>query len=741
MKNWENGVVSFDKAITRWDEAVPIGNGIVGCLLWGDGAPLRMSLDRSDLWDCRPAPRSLEDDFKFDTLVRLVREGKRPEYCKMFMDCWLHPTPTKIPAGCLELDFGEKAGKVESRLSIFKAEAIVRLCYRENEALVYSFLHADKKLGYIKVLGRIPEVRLQTHDFTPWDKEEKMPDESIRQLGYPPVECFDCDGVRVVLQETCTDFSFAIVMGMKHLPDGMEIVYHVICSSQGANWLEDGIALVKEGLRNGYDGEKETHTAWWDAYWSRSRLSLPDKYLENGWYLANYMLACCSGKGCPPMALQGVWSADEGLLPPWKGEYAANVNLQFCYRHYLAANHWEEGKVVLDHLWNMRHAAAKCAREFYDAEGYFMPTSSSLDGQTVGGYPQCYSLGNQIWQALMFYDYYLYSGDEEFLRGRAYPYLKGTAAVMERWLEPQGEKLVFAISASPEYRESQHQAWLKSMSTYDITLCRCLYSVLSTMAETIEPQECEHWQEMLQRLPQIPTQSGQGVLIAEEEPLAFSHRHHSHLIGMYPLDMIRYHGSEQEKIWMEESIHKLEEMGTGLWVGFSFTWLAAFYARMGNGEGAAHQLHLFYKYLCSPNGFHLNGDFKRAGITSLHYRPFTLEANLQAADAVQEMLLQCHEEDIRLFPAIPGDWEGETISFQNLCVHGGVTVSAEWKDKVLFVEFCASRKKDLLLINPFQGHVCVKRDGCEDQILKCQEGERLEINMESGEKVYLCSVD
>ena len=94
-----------------------------------------------------------------------------------------------------------------------------------------------------------------------------------------------------------------------------------------------------------------------------------------------------------------------------------------------------------------------------------------------------------------------------------------------------------------------------------------------------------------------------------------------------------------------------------MWVGFSFVWMAHLYAVQGNGEGAYEQLRIFWESFCSPNGFHLNGDYKRRGYTTFHYRPFTLEANMYAADGLQEMLLQTRKGRIDLFPAVPESWK------------------------------------------------------------------------------------
>ena len=135
----------FQKTATRWDEAIPLGSGLTGCLIWGNGAPLRLSLDRGDLWDTRPAPEVLAEDYTYEELIRLVQQKKQDEIRRRFDDFYNYPTPTKIPAGRLELSFGKAADNVDSHLSLHRAEASVNLHFGEQSARVCSFLHANQK--------------------------------------------------------------------------------------------------------------------------------------------------------------------------------------------------------------------------------------------------------------------------------------------------------------------------------------------------------------------------------------------------------------------------------------------------------------------------------------------------------------------------------------------------------------------------------------------------------------------
>lgn len=202
---------------------------------------------------------------------------------------------------------------------------------------------------------------------------------------------------------------------------------------------------------------------------------------------------------------------------------------------------------------------------------------------------------------------------------------------------------------------------------------RYLFAQLLELSALVCPGDAALWRSTLEKLPPLAV-NGKGVYrVSPDEDLRESHRHFSHLMAIHPLRLTNYDTAENRRI-IDACILDQELLGTGLWVGFSFAWMAELYAVQGNGEGAAAQLEIFWRYCCSPNGFHLNGDYKCGGFTTWHYRPFTLEGNMCAADALQEMLLFSEGDTIRLFPAIPARFE--TAEFENFRAQNGLLVSA-----------------------------------------------------------------
>lgn len=422
----------FTKPIKRWDEALPLGNGLTGCLVWGDGVPLKFSLDRGDLWDKRPAAETLSENYRYERLIEMVHAKDHEGIVKQFEDFYMtRPTPTKLPAGRLELDYGQAADRVESRLSLYSAMAEVNLAFGERRSQVASYLHANEPWGYIRISGDapLPTARLVAPKYA---KEETGGDEApgsllnmeLTLLGYPAASAGSEGSYSWFHQRTTGEDAYGIVM-CHHVIDAntMEIAYIVSSSQDGSDWLDNARRKAAEALQLGFQASAAGHSNWWKSFWDKSAIKLPDQECERLWYLSNYYLGSCSRKGAPPMPLQGVWTADEGLLPPWKGDYHHDLNTQMSYWHYMKANHLEEGESFLDFLWDLVPQARQFARDFFDAPGICLPSVMSIDGQSLGGWVM-YStnLVNQIWLCQAFDHYWLYTGDEQFLRDKAYIY-------------------------------------------------------------------------------------------------------------------------------------------------------------------------------------------------------------------------------------------------------------------------------------------------------------------------------
>lgn len=660
-------------ATNNWDEGLPLGNGKTGSLVYGSN-PLKITVDRTDLWDLRPNEVTLEKGFNFKNLVKLSESGKEEEWKereRLFEDIFMgKPYPSKITAGHIVLDFGKNVKNVCYTLDT--DNSIVKI-YADNRLIAEVFVFDEPNAGVIKLYEKA-EIKLHVPAYLSGkpeggsgigDNAENM------SLGYPKAKICENGGFKWYEQNTHTDYSFGIATyRVKN-----EIYYTLATTDDDKNYIDYAKNLLLKAAEKGFDKLFDEHKKAWKKYRAKSSVKTGDKLIDETYKKSWYLFKCCSKKGGYPMPLQGVWTADNDCLPPWKGDYHHDTNTELSYQAYLKANRLEEGEAFIDYLWKLKPAYEKFAKEFFGVKGLLLPSCSTLDGKAMGGWAQ-YSLSPTmtIWAAQSFDEYYLYTGDEKFLKNRAYPFFKKVGQAIKGLLTEKNGKLYLPVSSSPEIFDNARKSYLEPNSNFDLALMIYLFKTLKGYAEKLGESAAEY-EEILGKLDDLAIDKNGVVMLDKTQYLPETHRHFSHVMCLYPLHLINYDTEEHKKIY-ENTLLNLETLGTGYWVGFSFPMSAQIYAMAKKGNAAKERLGQFCKGFVAENGFHLNGDYKHYGYTWFHYRPFTLESLYGFADALHEMLLQDHQGFIELFPAIPDEWKNTTIGFKNLRSRGGLLISA-----------------------------------------------------------------
>ncbi|HLP17363.1 MAG TPA: hypothetical protein VK470_13960, partial [Bacteroidota bacterium] len=383
-----------------------------------------------------------------------------------------------------------------------------------------------------------------------------------------------------------------------------------------------------------------------------------------------------SRTGAPPISLQAIWTADNGKLPPWKGDFHSDLNTQLSYWPAYSGNHLEEGAVFTDWLWEHRSEFSAYARRVFGADGLNVPGVATLDGQPMGGW-HMYAMSPTVasWLAQNFYLQWRYSMDRDFLLKRAYPWVSDAARFIEQVTKVGADGTrALPMSSSPEFNDGGIEAWFLEMTNYDRALCRYVFRTAAELAgEAGKAEEQSHWLMREKEISPFDIDAETGLTIAKNVPYVKSHRHFSHLMAIHPLGLLNYDAPADRRV-IETSVANLEKNGSSEWKGYSFSWLGNIYARMHEGEKAADALRTFARCYCSENSFHLNEDLcKRRPDQSTHL-PFTLEGNFAFASGIQEMLLQSHAGYIDVFPALPRTWTD--VAFTRLRAEGAILVSA-----------------------------------------------------------------
>ena len=423
-----------------------------------------------------------------------------------------------------------------------------------------------------------------------------------------------------------------------------------------------------------------------------------------------YLLTSSSRAGGPAANLQGIWNGE--LRPAWSSNYTININTQM--------NYWAAGPLaVTDHaeplislVERVAESGRDVARELYGCRGWVAHHNTDLWGWSlpVGmghGAPSwaIWMMGG-VWLAHSLWDLYEFADDEELLRERIWPLLRGASEFCLDWLQVDGDGVAFlAPSTSPEnaYRDTDDvPRALGLTATMDRELIRSLFQRAlraSDVLDEVGPLRGE-LEAALATIPE-PGIGRDGRLlewseeVPEHEP---AHRHLSPLVGLYPLDLITPEGTPAHA---DAARRFLDARGPGA-MGWSWAWKIALRARLGDGE-AAHDL---LTQALAP----YDGDARRHGpvdgsewggllpnLFSTH-PPFQIDGNLGFPAAIAELLLQSHAGVVHLLPALPAAWPEGGVT--GLGARGGLAVDLEWSEgrlRAAVLRNTGSRPREVLV--------------------------------------------
>ncbi len=724
----------LEAPVHNWDEGIPLGNGLSGGLLFGGGRELILGLDRGDLWDERPAPG-----------VGAGWWRKHPwsgDPHASWETAYQGASPTKLPGGQVRIAFPEGHELKKFQLDFARAEGRVET---SGGGVLRAVFHATESVALLEISGVRPEsIRvlspLKVAGGGSAGTAGHSPG-SVNQLGYPAALSGKEGAARWYVQRAAGGFSYCVCLESKDIGGGGTLVA-VAIGAEGGGWdpLPMARSRCARALAGGYEKAVETHREWWREFWASSSLRIPRADIQRQYVFNRYLYGAGSRRGAPPMPLQGVWTANDGKLPPWKGDYHNDLNTQMTYIAYFASGDFDAGGSFLDYLWERRKVFRDFASDFYGTDGLSVPGVMTLAGQPLGGWPQ-YSLSptNTAWNAHQFYLHWRYTMDDVFLRERAWPWCSEAGKCLAALLKPdENGVLKLPRSSSPEIHDNSARAWMTPNTNYDNMCLRMLFLSLAEMADAQQfGPEADGWRALADGLgPWHVTDDG-VLKLSAEETLNESHRHLSNLMGFHPFNLITCEGGPEHEKMIAASLKDWERFGTRAWVGYSFSWMSCLRARTGDAEGALHFLDIYTRAFVSRNGFHLNGDQIQGGYSGFSYRPFTLEGNFLAMQAVHEMLLQSWSptpgrrdtEVIRIFPAMPESWR--EAAFDDLRAEGGHRVSAVRKDGATSGFHITAGKDGLVRIRDNFGsaalewsHRDVRKTGGNYEI-ELKKGERL----------------
>jgi alpha-L-fucosidase 2 len=657
----------FDSLATRWDEAIPLGNGWLGALIWQKEGKLRLSLDRVDLWDDRPMPEINKLNFKWVT--EQVKKGQYDTVQKIGDEPYeANPAPTKIPGAALEFDLAKLGLVTKNTLDIKTALNTIEF---ESGVTFRTYIHASNQVGYFTFVNAgdvVPSIIIP-----PYKSEEKgktgnsVEGQGLERLGYAKGSIEKGKNFIRYHQPTWNGNYYEVLVQWTKVFN--KILGQWTITQNKKAFLPAINFKLKEPT--GWD----THLAWWTNYWSRSAVNIPDTILAKQYYLEMYKFGCVARSNTPPISLQAIWTADNGNLPPWKGDLHHDLNTELSYWPGYTGNHLDLTASFTNWLWKVKPENERWTKQYFGVTGLNVPGVTTISGKPMGGWIQ-YSMSptTGAWLAQHFYWQWKYSMDQKFLLERCRPYFDAVENYLSkvRLIDPVSKQYRLPLSSSPEYNDNSIKAWFPNFTNYDLALVKNLNNEYAAVLGKATSKNIATLIDDNHLYPAFDTNQT-GLTLAPNQNLDESHRHHAHLMAIYPVTQLDA-SIASDKAIMDKSLRWLEQKGTRAWCGYSFSWAACLYAKAKEGDNAARMLKIFATNFVSINSFHLNGDQHGGQYSSFTYRPFTLEGNFAFAQGIHEMLIQSDKGYVEIFPAIPADWKN--VSFKTLRTEGAFLVSA-----------------------------------------------------------------